>query len=121
MALLSEKILTRHGLRESRIKRVDLPKIVNVFMDGKYKLRELISQFVELGTSIRRTRSLRPARSVGASSASPNSLPRPAARATTDLAPLASLNNRFSAAPSCPTLLYMRLSYSFYDEWTTMP
>jgi S-(hydroxymethyl)glutathione dehydrogenase/alcohol dehydrogenase len=27
---------------------VDLPKIVDMFMDGKYKLRELISQFVEL-------------------------------------------------------------------------
>jgi S-(hydroxymethyl)glutathione dehydrogenase/alcohol dehydrogenase len=46
-ALLSEKILTGTGFGSAR-QRVDLPKIVDMFMDGKYKLRELISQFVEL-------------------------------------------------------------------------
>ncbi len=46
-ALLSEKILTGTGFGSAR-QRVDLPMIVDMFMDGKYKLRELISQFVEL-------------------------------------------------------------------------
>ena len=46
-ALLSEKILTGTGFGSAR-QRVDLPKIVDMFMDGKYKLRELISQFVDL-------------------------------------------------------------------------
>ena len=46
-ALLSEKILTGTGFGSAR-QRVDLPKIVDMFMDGKYKLRELISQFVGL-------------------------------------------------------------------------
>jgi S-(hydroxymethyl)glutathione dehydrogenase/alcohol dehydrogenase len=46
-ALLSEKILTGTGFGSAR-QRVDLPKIIDMFMEGKYKLRELISQFVEL-------------------------------------------------------------------------
>src|SRR5918911_1035252 len=45
--LLQERILTgtRFG---STPQRVDLPMIVDMFMDGKYKLRELISREVEL-------------------------------------------------------------------------
>lgn len=45
--LLQERILTGTGFGSTR-QRVDLPMLVNMFMDGKYKLRELISQFVEL-------------------------------------------------------------------------
>ena len=46
-ALLSEKILTGTGFG-SALQRVDLPMIIDMFMDGRYKLRELLSQFVEL-------------------------------------------------------------------------
>ncbi|MFN8526977.1 MAG: Zn-dependent alcohol dehydrogenase [Chloroflexota bacterium] len=45
--LLGERVLTGTGFGSTR-QRVDLPMIVDMFMDGKYKLRELISQFVEL-------------------------------------------------------------------------
>ena len=45
--LLQERIVTGTSFGSSR-QRVDLPMIVDMFMDGKYKLRELISQFVEL-------------------------------------------------------------------------
>ncbi len=45
--LLGERILTGTGFGSTR-QRVDLPMIVDMFMDGKYKLRELISREVEL-------------------------------------------------------------------------
>jgi S-(hydroxymethyl)glutathione dehydrogenase / alcohol dehydrogenase len=47
MMLLQERILTGTSFGSSR-QRVDLPFIVDLFMDGKYKLRELISQQIEL-------------------------------------------------------------------------
>ena len=45
--LLQERILTGTSFGGTR-QRVDLPMIVDMFMDGKYKLRELISREVEL-------------------------------------------------------------------------
>jgi Zn-dependent alcohol dehydrogenase len=45
--LLQERILTGTSFGSTR-QRVDLPMIVDMFMDGKYKLRELISGEVEL-------------------------------------------------------------------------
>jgi S-(hydroxymethyl)glutathione dehydrogenase / alcohol dehydrogenase len=45
--LLGERVLTGTGFGSSR-QRVDLPMIVDMFMDGKYKLRELISCEVAL-------------------------------------------------------------------------
>jgi S-(hydroxymethyl)glutathione dehydrogenase/alcohol dehydrogenase len=45
--LLQERILTGTSFGSTR-QRVDLPMIVDMFMDGKYKLRELISREVEL-------------------------------------------------------------------------
>jgi S-(hydroxymethyl)glutathione dehydrogenase/alcohol dehydrogenase len=45
--LLQERILTGASFGGTR-QRVDLPMIVDMFMDGKYKLRELISREVEL-------------------------------------------------------------------------
>jgi S-(hydroxymethyl)glutathione dehydrogenase/alcohol dehydrogenase len=45
--LLQERILTGTSFGSSR-QRVDLPMIVDLFMDGRYKLRELISQQVAL-------------------------------------------------------------------------
>jgi len=45
--LLQERILTGTGFGSTR-QRVDLAMIVDMFMDGKYKLRELISREVEL-------------------------------------------------------------------------
>ena len=45
--LLGEKVLTGTSFGSTR-QRVDLPMIVDMFMDGRYKLRELISREVEL-------------------------------------------------------------------------
>jgi S-(hydroxymethyl)glutathione dehydrogenase/alcohol dehydrogenase len=45
--LLQERILTGTSFGSTR-QRVDLPMIVDMFMDGKYKLRELISREVDL-------------------------------------------------------------------------
>jgi S-(hydroxymethyl)glutathione dehydrogenase/alcohol dehydrogenase len=45
--LLQERILTGSSFGGSR-QRVDLPMFVDLFMEGKYKLRELISRQVEL-------------------------------------------------------------------------
>lgn len=45
--LLQERILTGSSFGGSR-QRVDLPMFVDLFMEGKYKLRELISQTIEL-------------------------------------------------------------------------
>ncbi len=45
--LLSERVLTGTGFGSAR-QRVDLPMIIDMFMDGKYRLRELISREVEL-------------------------------------------------------------------------
>ncbi len=45
--LLQERILTGSSFGGSR-QRVDLPMFVDLFMEGKYKLRELISQEIEL-------------------------------------------------------------------------
>jgi S-(hydroxymethyl)glutathione dehydrogenase/alcohol dehydrogenase len=45
--LLQERILTGTSFGSSR-QRVDLPMLVDLFMDGKYKLRELISRQVSL-------------------------------------------------------------------------
>ena len=45
--LLQERIVTGTSFGSSR-QRVDLPMIVDMFMDGKYKLRELISQQIDL-------------------------------------------------------------------------
>jgi S-(hydroxymethyl)glutathione dehydrogenase/alcohol dehydrogenase len=45
--LLGERVLTGTTFGSAR-QRVDLPMIVDMFMDGKYKLRELISREVEL-------------------------------------------------------------------------
>src|SRR5207237_5800179 len=45
--LLQERVLTGTSFGSTR-QRVDLPMIVDMFMDGKYKLRELISREVEL-------------------------------------------------------------------------
>lgn len=45
--LLQERILTGTSFGSSR-QRVDLPMLVDLFMAGKYKLRELISRQVEL-------------------------------------------------------------------------
>ena len=56
----------RHRRSAAPRQRVDLPKIVDMFMDGKYKLRELISQFVDLEDINRPTPSSRPARSAAA-------------------------------------------------------
>ncbi len=47
MMLLQERILTGTSFGSSR-QRVDLPMIVDLFMDGRYKLRELISRQVAL-------------------------------------------------------------------------
>lgn len=44
---LQERVLTGASFGGTR-QRVDLPMIVDMFMDGKYKLRELISREVEL-------------------------------------------------------------------------
>ncbi len=45
--LLQERIVTGTSFGSSR-QRVDLPMIVDLFMDGKYKLRELVSQQIDL-------------------------------------------------------------------------
>ncbi len=45
--LLQERIVTGTSFGSSR-QRIDLPMIVDMFMDGKYKIRELISQQIEL-------------------------------------------------------------------------
>jgi Zn-dependent alcohol dehydrogenase len=45
--LLQERILTGTSFGSTR-QRVDLPMLVDMFMDGTYKLRELISREVEL-------------------------------------------------------------------------
>ena len=45
--LLQERVLTGSSFGGSR-QRVDLPMFVDLFMEGKYKLRELISRQVEL-------------------------------------------------------------------------
>ena len=45
--LLQERVLTGASFGGTR-QRVDLPMIVDMFMDGKYKLRELISREVDL-------------------------------------------------------------------------
>jgi S-(hydroxymethyl)glutathione dehydrogenase/alcohol dehydrogenase len=45
--LLQERILTGTSFGSTR-QRVDLPMIVDMFMDGRYKLRELISREVDL-------------------------------------------------------------------------
>jgi Zn-dependent alcohol dehydrogenase len=45
--LLQERILTGSSFGGSR-QRVDLPMFVDLFMDGRYKLRELISQTIPL-------------------------------------------------------------------------
>jgi S-(hydroxymethyl)glutathione dehydrogenase / alcohol dehydrogenase len=45
--LLQERVLTGASFGGSR-QRVDLPMFVDLFMEGKYKLRELISQHIEL-------------------------------------------------------------------------
>lgn len=45
--LLQERILTGTSFGSSR-QKVDLPMIVDLFMDGRYKLRELISRQVSL-------------------------------------------------------------------------
>jgi S-(hydroxymethyl)glutathione dehydrogenase/alcohol dehydrogenase len=45
--LLQERVLTGSSFGASR-QRVDLPMFVDLFMDGKYKLRELISQTIPL-------------------------------------------------------------------------
>src|SRR5438128_11523128 len=45
--LPQERILTGTSFGSTR-QRVDLPMIVDMFMDGKYRLRELISREVEL-------------------------------------------------------------------------
>ncbi|MCC6179814.1 MAG: Zn-dependent alcohol dehydrogenase [Chloroflexi bacterium] len=45
--LLQERIVTGTSFGSSR-QRVDLPMIVDMFMDGTYKLRELISQQIDL-------------------------------------------------------------------------
>jgi S-(hydroxymethyl)glutathione dehydrogenase/alcohol dehydrogenase len=45
--LLHERVLTGSTFGGSR-QRVDLPMFVDLFMEGRYKLRELISQTIEL-------------------------------------------------------------------------
>jgi S-(hydroxymethyl)glutathione dehydrogenase/alcohol dehydrogenase len=45
--LLAERVLTGTGFGSAR-QRVDLAMIVDMFMDGRYKLRELISREVDL-------------------------------------------------------------------------
>jgi Zn-dependent alcohol dehydrogenase len=45
--LLQERILTGTSFGSTR-QRLDLPMLVDMFMDGRYKLRELISREVEL-------------------------------------------------------------------------
>jgi len=45
--LLQERVLTGASFGGTR-QRVDLPMIVDMFMEGKYKLRELISREVDL-------------------------------------------------------------------------
>jgi S-(hydroxymethyl)glutathione dehydrogenase/alcohol dehydrogenase len=45
--LLQERILTGTSFGSTR-QRIDLPMLVDLFMDGRYKLRELISREVEL-------------------------------------------------------------------------
>jgi S-(hydroxymethyl)glutathione dehydrogenase / alcohol dehydrogenase len=47
MMLLQERILTGTSFGSTR-QRVDLPMIVDLFMDGRYKLRELVSRQVPL-------------------------------------------------------------------------
>ncbi len=47
MMLLQERVLTGTSFGSSR-QRVDLPMLVDLFMEGKYKLRELISRRVKL-------------------------------------------------------------------------
>ena len=45
-ALMVYCLIEAISTSESNIR--NLPKIVDMFMDGKYKLRELVSQFVDL-------------------------------------------------------------------------
>ena len=45
--LLQERVLTGTSFGSTR-QRVDLAMIVDMFMDGKYKVRELISREIEL-------------------------------------------------------------------------
>jgi S-(hydroxymethyl)glutathione dehydrogenase/alcohol dehydrogenase len=45
--LLQERVLTGSSFGGSR-QRVDLPMFVDLFMEGRYKLRELISHRIEL-------------------------------------------------------------------------
>ncbi len=45
--LLQERVLTGTSFGSSR-QRVDLPMFVDLFMEGKYRLRELISRQIEL-------------------------------------------------------------------------
>ncbi len=47
MMLIQERVLTGTSFGSSR-QRVDLPLLIDLFMDGRYKLRELVSQQIGL-------------------------------------------------------------------------